>query len=184
MLNYDGFEPLLYCNGDPVLFVKDNNGQKIVIMNFSVNYSLLALYVEFPILIYNILDYFTPATLTDHAFDVNETISLRARSDELSVESTDGAYKNTITEFPQEIVLSVPGSYTVSQVPISGKPQVEQFFVKIPSSESDINQTKESLYELIIPKKEDVQNFDLLLYFAIALVALIFAERLLQAQDM
>jgi len=184
MLNYEGFEPILYCNGDPVVFVKNSDGQKIIMMNISVNFSLVAMYVEFPILMYNILDYFMPATLTDNAFDVNEVISLRARSDELSVKSADGAYDEVIKEFPQQIVLDVPGSYTVSQIPISGKPQVEQFFVKIPTSESDIFQTKESLYELIVPQKKDVENFDLLLYFAIALVAFIFAERLLQARDM
>ena len=183
LLNYEGFEPLLYCAGDPVLLVKESEGQKIVLMNFSVNFSTLIAYVEFPIMMYNILEYFLPATLTGNAFSVNESISLNARSEELSVQSTDGAYKTTFTEFPTEIKLTTPGSYTVTQTPISGIPQVEQFFVKIPSSESNIFRVEDSLYELIVAPKQNDDNLDLLLYFAAALVALVFAERLLRIQD-
>ena len=152
-------------------------------MNISVNYSNLSAYVEFPILMYNIFEYFLPSTLSEHAFDINETISLNARSEELLIQSADGSYKNTLTEFPQEIKLTTPGPYTLTQTPISGIPQVEQFYVKIPASESNIFQVEDSLYELIVAKKKDKDNLDLLLYFAAALVALIFAERLLQAQD-
>ena len=184
MTNWEGFTPLLYCNGEPVLFVKETDGQKIVLMNFSVNYSMISMYVEFPILMYNIIEYFMPATLTDHAFDINETITLNARSDELSIESLDGSYKDKFTEFPQEITLTTPGSYTLSQIPISGNVQIEQFFVKIPSSESNISKTEDELYELIVPKKKAIDDLDLLLYFASALAALIFIERWLQAKDM
>lgn len=184
MLNYEGFEPLLYCSaGDPVLFVKETAEQKIIMMNFSVNYSLVSMYVEFPIMMYNILEYFLPSTLSEHSFDINEVISLDARSDELSISSLDGTYKDMFKEFPQEIVLTRPGSYTLTQTPISGTPQVEQFFVKIPASESNISQTHDELYDLIVAKKKPAENLDLLLYFAAALVALIFLERLLQAQD-
>ena len=154
-----------------------------MVMNFSVNFSTIIAYVEFPIMMYNIFEYFLPATLTGNAFSVNESISLNARSEELSVQSTDGAYKTTFTEFPTEIKLTTPGSYTVTQTPISGIPQVEQFFVKIPSSESNIFRVEDSLYELIVAPKQNDDNLDLLLYFAAALVALVFAERLLRIQD-
>ena len=184
LLNYDGFTPLLYCNGEPVLFVKDNDGQKIVMMTFSVNFSMISMYVEFPILMYNIIEYFMPSTLSGgNTFDINQTISLNARSDELSISSVDGSYSAKITEFPQEIVLTTPGTYTVSQLPISGIPQVEQFFVKIPASQSNICRVEEELYDLIVPKKRAMDDYDLLLYFAAALVALVFFERLLQSQD-
>ena len=184
IIGYEGFTPLLYCAGDPVLLVKETEGQKIILMNFSVNYSLVALYVEMPILMYNIIEYFMPSTLTEYAFDINETISLNARAEELSIESVNGAYKDSFTQFPQEIVLTQPGSYTLSQTPLSGVQVVEQFFVKIPSSESNISKVEDQLYELIVPKKKPQDNLDLLVYLAAALVALLLAERLLQSQDM
>ncbi len=183
VLNWEGFKPLLYCGADPVLLVKENEGQKIVVMNFSMAFSMVSMYVEFPILMYNILEYFLPATLTRNSFDVNQQIQLDCRSDELKVESTNGGYKETFTQFPQKITLDQPGSYSVTQTPMSGNTVVEQFFVKIPSSESNIKQIHDELYELIVPKKEQTENLDLLLYFAAALVALILIERLLQAQS-
>ncbi len=183
VLNWEGFKPLLYCGADPVLLVKENEGQKIVVMNFSMAFSMVSMYVEFPILMYNILEYFLPATLTGHSYDVNQQIQLNSRSEELKVESTNGGYKETLTQFPQKITLDQPGSYSVSQTPMSGLTVVEQFFVKIPASESNISQIHDELYELIVPKKTQTENLDLLLYFAAALVALIFAERLLQAHD-
>ena len=182
LLNYDGFTPLLYCAGDPVLLVREAEQQKVVLMPFSVNFSDLSLFVDFPIMIYNIFEYFMPSTLTEYAFDVNEVISLKARSESLSVESSTGK-KETFEQFPAELVVSEYGTYTVRQIPMSGVEVVENFFVKIPSSESEINKTLDELYEIIFPVKRDNEHLDLLVYFAAALVALLLLERLLQAQD-
>ena len=91
--------------------------------------------------------------------------------------------KEELKDLPQEIVLTQYGPYTLTQTPISGIPVVEQFFVKIPSSESNISKTEEALYELIVPKKKNDDNLDLLIFFAAALVALVFIERLLQSRD-
>ena len=183
ILSYDGFKPLLFCAGDPVLLVKEDEGQKIMVMNFSVNFSMVSMYVEFPILIYNIFDYFMPSTLQSHAFDINEEIVLNARADELNIQSTNGKYKDKFNEFPTTLTLTQPGSYTVTQTPLSGEVVTEQFFVKIPASESNISRVEDQLEELIIPKKKDMDNLDLLLYLAAALVALVIFERWLQAQD-
>lgn len=182
LLNYDGFTPLLYCAGDPVLLVQETEQQKVVLMPFSINFSDVSLFVDFPIMLYNIFEYFMPSTLTEYAFDVNEVISLKARSESLSIESSTGK-KETFEQFPAELVVTEYGTYTVRQVPMSGIEVVENFFVKIPSSESEINKTLDELYEIIFPVKKDNENLDLLIYFAAALVALLLLERLLQAQD-
>ena len=144
---------------------------------------MVSMYVEFPMLIYNIFDYFMPSTLQSHAFDINEEIVLNARADELNIQSTNGKYKEKFNEFPKTLTLTQPGSYTVTQTPLSGEVVTEQFFVKIPASESNISRVEDQLEELIIPKKKDMDNLDLLLYLAAALVALVIFERWLQAQD-
>ena len=182
LLNYDGFTPLLYCAGDPVLLVQETEKQKVVLMPFSVNFGDISLLVDFPILLYNIFEYFMPSTLTEYAFDVNETISLKARGESLSVESSTGK-KEVLEQFPGEIVVTEYGTYTLRQITMSGMEVVEHFFVKIPSSESEINKTLDELYEILVPIKKDSENLDLLIYFAAALVALLMLERLLQAQD-
>lgn len=183
LINYDGFTPLLYCAGDPVLLVQETEKQKVVLMPFSVRYADFSMLVDFPILIYNIFEYFMPSTLTEYAFDVNDTISLKARGDSLSVESSTGKIKETFDKFPCELTVTEYGTYTLVQTPMSGVPVEEQFFVKIPSSESEINKTLDELYELVVPVKKVDDNLDLLIYFALALVALLMLERLLQAMD-
>jgi hypothetical protein len=166
-----------------VLLVKETEGQKIILMNFSVNFSDMAIRVEFPILMYNIMEYFLPATLQRNAYEVNETITLNARSDKLSLTSLDKKVELEFTEFPATLTLTTPGSYTLTQTPLSAVAQVEQFYVRMPKGESNIFRVEDSLYELIVPVKKDIDNLDLLVYFAAALVALIFAERILQAQE-
>jgi hypothetical protein len=152
-------------------------------MNFSVNFTDIGIDPQFSIMMYNIFQYFLPATLQSSAFSVNETITLNARSDKLSLTSLDNKVKMDFEQFPSSITLTTPGSYTVTQTPISGVAQVEQFFVKMPEQESNIFRVEDSLYELIVPIKKDVENLDLLVYFAAALVALILLERILQAQE-
>lgn len=183
LINFDGFTPLLYCAGDPVLLVREDENQKVVLMPFSVNYADFSMFVDFPILMYNIFEYFMPSTLTEYAFDVNDTVSFNARGNDLSVESSTGKIKETFENFPAELVVSEYGTYTLVQTPMSGKPVEEQFFVKIPSIESNIGKTVDELYELIVPIKKENDNLDLLIYFAATLVALLILERLLQAHD-
>ena len=151
--------------------------------NHRKGFSDTSMLVDFPILLYNIFEYFLPSTLTRHAFDVNEKVSLNARSNSLTVESSTGAIKETFEKFPAELLVTEYGTYTLVQTPMSGLPVEEQFFVKIPVSESELNKTLDELYELIVPTKKENENLDLLIYFAAALVALLMLERLLQAQD-
>ena len=121
--------------------------------------------------------------MSGNAFEVNQTIQLNARSEKLSLTSLDNKYKNEFTDFPVKVTLTTPGSYTLTQTPISGIAQVEQFYVRIPKEESNIFRVEDSLHELIVPKKKASDNLDLLVYFAAALVALILLERYLQAQE-
>ncbi len=183
LVDYSGFTPLLYCAGDPVLLVSETENQKVVLMPFSVSFADFSMLVDFPILMYNIFEYFLPSTLTEYAFDVNDTVSFNARGDSLSLKSSTGKIEETFESFPAEIVVTEYGTYTLEQTPMSGMPVVERFFVKIPSVESNINRTVEELADLIIPPKKKDEHLDLLIYFAATLVALLLLERLLQAHD-
>jgi 5'-nucleotidase len=80
--------------------------------------------------------------VTEYVFDVNESINLGARSEELHV--VGNGVDTVITEFPSNLLLVKPGVYTVSQTPISGTDVIENFYVKIPASESN-TQTREDM---------------------------------------
>jgi hypothetical protein len=89
----------------------------------------------------------------------------------------------SLTQFPGTVQLHCPGVYAVSQIPISGKEVTERFFVRIPASESNIKPREESLENPYFVVRDEVQDMDLLLYFAVAMVALLFAEWWIQCRD-
>ena len=172
--SYDGYTPVLYCNQDPVMIVKNEPEQKIAVLSFSLNYSNLPLMLEFPQMMYNLIEHYIPSTVTEYVFDVNETIDLGARSEELNV--VGNGVDTTITEFPSNLLLVKPGVYTVSQTPISGVDIIENFYVKIPASESNIQGREDALVNPYLYTDPVEDNTDLILYFAIALVVLLFCE--------
>ena len=172
---------VLYCNEDPVMIVKNDPDQKIAVMAFSLNYSNLPLMLEFPLMMYNLIEYFIPSTMTEYVFDVNETITLGSRSEELNV--VGSGVDTTITEVPAQLLLVKPGVYTVSQTPLSGVDVIENFYVKIPAAESDINAQKDSLLNPYLYTDPVESNTDLLLYFASALVVLLFCEWWLNTRE-
>ena len=55
--------------------------------------------------------------------------------------------------------------------------------MKIPAAQSNIKRNEDSLANLYIVPKEQVIDEDLLIYFAAALVALLFLEWLLQSRE-
>ena len=49
---------------DPLLLVKNEAHSKMVVMPFSLNYSNFSMLLEFPLMVYNIIEYFAPSTIT------------------------------------------------------------------------------------------------------------------------
>ena len=179
--SYDSYTPILYCDGDPVMIVKNEPDSKVAVMSFSLNYSNLPLMLEFPRLMYNLIEYYIPSTMTEYVFDVNGTINLGARSEELTV--IGNGVNTTITEFPSQLLLLQPGVYTVTQTPINGEDLIESFYVKIPASESNTH-TRDDMLENPYMFSNTVENHvDLILYFAIVLVALLLCEWWLNTRE-
>ena len=135
--SYDGYTPLMYSDTaegqKPVVLVRNEPYSKIVVMAFSHRYSNFAVLHDFPLFMYNVLNYFAPQTFDGYVFDANESIDLNARGETLTV--TGPKTDKTLNSFPASIQLSIPGSYTVSQTVLSGDPVIEEFYVKIPAEE-------------------------------------------------
>jgi hypothetical protein len=181
--NYDAsYQALMYCANIPSLLVKNEPSEKVVVMPFSLHYSNLALLKEFPILLYNMIEYFFPVTVNGNAFEVYENVSVNARGEELYV-SRGSETLHTFTEFPSILKVDLPGEYILTQTTFTGKNVSESIFVKIPSAESDIAKFVESLPNPFIEEVKEDYFRDLLLYFAAALVAIQFLEWFLQSRD-
>ena len=76
-----------------------------------------------------------------------------------------------------------PGTYTMSQLPMSGEVVIENIFVKIPAAESNINPVESTLTNPYFFEETDSDNVDLLFYFALAVVTLLFLEWWLKSRE-
>lgn len=177
----DGFETLMYCGGDPVFLLKNEVDSKIGVLSFSLNNSTFAVDNAFPITMFNLFNYFMPQTFDGYVFDVNEVVELKARGALLTVSGP--GFQEEFEEFPSTLSLSKPGIYTASQTLISTKEKVENFFVKIPSLQSNIKRTVDNLPRIHIERESERSDTDLLIYFAAVLVTLLFVEWLLQSRE-
>lgn len=175
----DGFETIMYCEGDSVFAVKNTEDLKIAVLTINLNMSNLAILYEFPVLINNIFEYFIPSTLQDNVFDVGEEIEVQARGSDVKIVDTQ---KDTPIEPPLSITINTPGSYKITQMLSSGKRSEVSFFVKISAKESNINRTDSEIAGASgIEKPKDIET-DIYIWLAAALLAILFLERLLQSR--
>lgn len=181
VMSADGYTSLLYCGGDPVLLVKDEPDQKIVALTVNVNRSDLALRPDLPILVVNIFNYFIPSTVKSAVAEIGEKVELKARSESLLVNGP--GLKVDLPVLPAEWVFTQPGTYTMTQTLLSGVDVIESLYVRIPADESNIFKEEDLLNSPYVQEQELPSDLDLMFYFAIAMVALLFAEWWLQSRE-
>lgn len=177
----DGFQELAYYNGKPMILAKNEDQAKVVVWAFDLNYSNLCAMPDFTFMMYNLFNYYIPQTLTSNAFEIGDTVTLNARGTELKVAGNgeEIAFEGSTGE----LVLSRPGTYTVTQKPMQGEQMlIENFFVSIPNVESNVTKQVDALPMMSVETVVEIEFEDLLFYFAIALVVLMFAEWMLQTK--
>ncbi len=180
--SYDGYTPILYCNDDPVVLLKDTKDQKIMIFSFSLNYSLPTVY-DFPMMLYNIYNYFMPSPVKNeagevtHVFEIYENAVIDAFGADVSLigPGTDALLES----FPHKAPLTRVGGYTATQSFLSGRTYTESFFVRVGAEESNISRHEGELPNPVLREEENIEDVDLLLILAAALLLLVTAEWLL-----
>ncbi len=178
----EGYETLMSCEGLSTVLVKNTSMEKVGVIGFSTKYSTAAITPDFSMLFLNMMNYFMPATVNGYSFDINTSVQLNARGESLTVSDPNG--KTTeYTEFPTELVLNAPGVYTMSQIPMSGISMVENIYVKSPASESDITCKLDALTNPYFGQLKENADYDLVFYFAAAIVAFLFIEWWLQTRE-
>ncbi len=180
--NLDGaYEVLMTCDNNPVVAIKDEPDNKTILLLFSMHYSNLPILMDFPIFMYNVFDYFLPATIDGNSFEVNDDVEVRSRGNSVTIDGN--GFNETIDTFPSKISVSLPGTYTFTQETHFGKDVSEKIFVKIPAAESNIFPTIDTLTLPAEPIAQDDLIKDLLFYIAIAICALGFLEWILKGND-
>ena len=177
----DGYTELAYYNGSPVMLAKNTDEQKVIVWAFDLNYSNLIALPDFSFLMYNMFNHYIPATLNSNYFEIGDVVDLNARGTELKVTGNKG--EEFSFEKKGQITLTTPGTYTATQKPMEGDELIiENFFVKVPSDESRITKQVDSLPVPDVETNIEIEFEDLLFYFSIALVSLLFIEWALQTK--
>lgn len=180
VLYSEGFQELLYYQGSPAMLVREEIDFTHIVFSFSVHNSNLPLVLEFPLMFITMFNNYIPATVSSYLYEVGSLVTLNARGPELDV--TGPNVQKTIETFPETLKAETPGSYTLIQT-VRDQQILEQFFVCVPSYESNIAKEVDALPLLERNKKQDYIDADLLIYFAAALIALLFAEWWLQSRE-
>ena len=182
--SYDEYTPLFTLEKTiPLFLVSDDADLPIVVMPFSLHYSNLAKLPEFPMLLRNTIGYFFPEILEDYVYETDQEISLTARGNSIEVTGPTTSLDATLTDLPAKYTAPMYGTYTITHYSISGEPVREQIYVHIPNSESDINLEQSLLVNPYFYSDDDADNIDLLFYFALAAVALLFIEWWLKSRE-
>ena len=180
ILSAPGYQELAYYNGNPVILCKEDQGQKVVVWGFDLNYSTSSL-TEFSIMFLEMFNYFIPETISSSAFEIGEVVEFNGRGTYLTVTGT--GIDEVFESAKGSIVVNTPGSYTVTQNPMQGEELIiENFYVHIPNSESNITKVIDELPILSYEKQTGIEFRDLLFYFAIALVCFVMIERIIETK--
>jgi hypothetical protein len=182
--SYDsGYTPLMYIEDTPVVLAKNEPQSKILVVAFNFHYSNFPVLPEYPLFMHNVLNYYVPTTFDKNVYQLYDEVTLNSRSEKLTVSGP--AFEETLEfeSFPATIHVDAPGTYTVTQIPISGVQVVENFSVTIPREQSNITKVIDDLKNPYYPPVMEDVNLDLVFYFAIALVALLFCEWWLKSRD-
>lgn len=181
------YQVLMALNQLPMLMVRNDigkeGGRQMLVLSFSFAYSNFGVLPEFYLLMKNAFEYFFPSTVNKYAYEIGEKAELNARGASLSISSY--AFEEPIekTEFPASVVLSAPGTYTITQTTYYGMVVTEKIYVKIPGAESNITGIKNNLYSPEREKNEADYFRDVITYIAAALVAFLFIEWCLHLKD-
>lgn len=181
VVSYDDFDPVLFCDGYPMLLIRNNPAQKVAVLPFSVHTTTVAM-TEFTAIFYNLFNYFLPSTATQNVFEVNQQTDLNCRGAMLTVKGPY-SFSQEFVEFPAKVKFTAPGTYTIEQVLVSGSTIVENVYVHIGKDHSNVVLEVDELTSPVVVEAEEVIDQDLIIWFAIALVALLFIEWILHTRD-
>ena len=108
----------LSADGTPVIIKGENNGQRICVFSFDLHDSELPLMKDFPVMIYNLADYFLPSRSGTTGIYCGQKLNTAysAAAEKITVTNTEGEERTVAPPFPSADYSDTqqPGFYTVS----------------------------------------------------------------------
>lgn len=179
----DGYQVLMYYEGNPLFFIKDEPKEKIIVS--AASYARSDFAFTLAAFNYNVFEYFLPPTFDSHVYNVFDAVNFNARGPEVTVQREfPGAEPVTFDTFPARHVVTEPGIYSVSQTLMSSEdPFIEKFYVRLDSKLSNIFGEQTVINSPIIPPRTHTFYEYLLVWFAAAMVLLLFVEWILSSRN-
>lgn len=175
-----GFEELLYCGNDPLMLVKNTPTSKIVVLPFSLNQSNLPYDRVFETILYNLINYFMPYTITESQFELGDSVTLNCKGTSITVQSGSGNI-TALQSFPEQFTFTELGTYTfTTSFDMNKKSEVRKAYVKPCASESNIFRLSD--LEMRLDNSEASGNLgqDIFFWISLVIVTLLFVEWWLQ----
>lgn len=180
--SYDpSYHTLMSVDNNPAIMFRDEGNYKSLVLLLDLHYSNLPILPEFPVLMFNAIEYFFPRTIEGNMYEVSDKLTVKTRSDEIIIQGNDDTI--ILTEFPTSIVLDLPGTYTVSQTTHFNKSLEEMIYVNIPAEESNVFPMVDTIANPIPVVTAEDYFQDLLFWFAVGLSGLVFVEWLLKGKE-
>ncbi|MCL2675684.1 MAG: VWA domain-containing protein [Firmicutes bacterium] len=172
---------------DPMFLVKNTRDSKVAVLSFTSYYSDLSVSVEFATILFNLMNCFFPPTLSRYVYNIGDQLVFD-QSDAVLEETKPiitvtpfGGENQYYTSFPYNITAMTPNTYTMTQRLVSDTAVKERYYFRVAASESDF--TKVLKFEMpLIPPPPSI-DYDIYIFLAAVVCALILAERLLARRE-
>ncbi|MCL2556516.1 MAG: VWA domain-containing protein [Firmicutes bacterium] len=196
------FVNYLYIRGEvggeivthPMLMVKNTPDSRIAVKSFATLFSNISMGVDWPMIMFNLMELFFPVTLSRYTFEIGDYLTFDQSSavfNEIrpSITIASAGESEVFDTLPYDIRLNNLGHHRIIQRLDSGvvmtginvgddrETVIENFFVRIPSSQSNFLLVTEFI-EPVFPEPPRL-DYDIYLLLGLALFGLLFVERLL-----
>lgn len=187
-------QTLYTIDGQPGLIIRKDDKFNYAVMAFGLHYTNLGRTPDWAIFMVNLFDFYFPRTIDKYVYNIGDKIDFTPRGRSIVIEDYDPEFyssdtattpseEDEITEFPYSRVFDKPGSYSITQTSYYGKVSELMFYVRMPEVESNIFLTVDQFPQFTTLVENSVSYDYLWIWFAAALVALLFAEWILHFME-
>jgi len=148
--NYDDFEVVLFNDLDPIVLVKDLDGPQLFVFAFSLHNSNLPIIVDYIILMHNMARYSVQNMIGSYLYHTGDSIQIRRKSSAIQLALSHAGETSTYNQFPVNVSLDNPGTYSITQTLATGEQSTVDFFVRIDRNQSDFTYNHGALANPII----------------------------------
>ncbi|GAB4516867.1 MAG: BatA and WFA domain-containing protein [Anaerolineae bacterium] len=180
----DWAEALITVEGGPILLAGENDGRQVAVMPFDVRDSDLPLQITWPVLMANLMEWFTPRaviTVTD-SLSVGDSLSIRPPFEADSVRITTPEGEARVFPVERETVIfagaNTPGIYTLELLAgenvLSAQPFAVNLFSGLESDIAPVSQENLTLDGTVLTLETENELGQREFWPFIALLALLF----------